>query len=138
MRANNISIGKLSKRSGVHIETIRYYERIGVMPRPPRTEGGHRVYDEDKIKRLFFIKRSRELGFSIKEITALFDLVDSGNYTCAEIHERTTMKLLSVQQKVADLCRLERVLKNMVSECSRGDLPDCPILDTLFDSAFVK
>lgn len=129
-----LPIGEASRQTGVNIETIRYYERIGVMPKPVRTEGGHRAYDADQVKRLAFIKRSRELGFSLAEIRALLDLVDTGSYTCSEVHDMTTKHLATVRKKVADLRRLERVLKEMTAECNRGDVPECPIIDALFDA----
>ncbi len=128
-----LPIGKVSRRTGVNIETIRYYERIGVMPKPLRTEGGHRTYGADEIRRLAFVKRSRELGFSLAEVRALLGLVDTGAYTCAEVHEMTMRHLATVREKVADLRAMERVLKNMAAECSRGDVPDCPIVDSLFN-----
>lgn len=133
-----LPIGELSRETGVNIETIRYYERIGVMPRPVRTEGGHRTYDIIQLKRLAFIRRSRELGFSLAEIRALLDLVDAGTYTCSEVHDLTTEHLTNVKQKIADLRRMEQVLKQMVAECGRGDVPDCPILDSLFDTHLPK
>jgi MerR family mercuric resistance operon transcriptional regulator len=126
-----LPIGEMSRKTGVNIETIRYYERIGVMPRPVRTEGGHRAYNQDQLKRLAFIKRSRELGFSLAEVRALLNLVDAGVYTCAEVHHMTTEHLANVRQKIADLRRMERVLKDMAAECSRGDIPECPIIDKL-------
>lgn len=128
-----MQIGEVSRRTGVNIETIRYYERIGVMPKPLRTEGGHRAYDADELKRLAFIKRGRELGFSLGEIRALLGLVDTGAYTCSEVHDMTTKHLATVRKKVADLRAMERVLKDMAAECSRGDVPDCPIVDSLFN-----
>lgn len=129
-----LSIGELSRNTGVNIETIRYYERIDVMPKPARTEGGHRVYDATQLKRLAFIKRSRELGFSLNEIRALLNLVDAGTYTCSEVHNMTVEHLANVKRKIADLRRMEQVLKQMAAECSRGDVPDCPIVDALFDA----
>ena len=129
-----LPIGEASRQTGVNIETIRYYERIGVMPKPVRTEGGQRAYDADQVKRLAFIKRSRELGFSLAEIRALLDLVDTGSYTCSEVHDMTVKHLATVRKKLADLRRLERVLKEMTAECNRGDVPECPIIDTLFDA----
>lgn len=129
-----LSIGELSQDTGVNIETIRYYERIGVMPKPARTKGGHRAYDATQLKRLAFIKRSRELGFSLNEIRALLDLVDAGTYTCSEVHDMTVEHLANVKRKIADLRRMEQVLKQMAAECSRGDVPDCPIVDALFDA----
>ena len=89
---------------------------------------------EELVKRLAFIKRCRELGFSLDEIRALLDLVDTGTYTCGEVHEMTTKHLSTVRKKVADLHRLECVLNDMVAECSRGDVPECPIIDALFDT----
>lgn len=129
-----LPIGEMSRKTGVNIETIRYYERIGVMPKPVRTEGGHRAYDADQLKRLAFIKRSRELGFSLNEIRALLDLVETGTNTCSEVHEMTTKHLATVRKKVTDLRRMERVLKDMATECSQGDVPECPIIDALFDA----
>ena len=78
-------IGQLSRRSGVNIETIRFYERVGILPKPPRSQGGHRLYDEAHEKRLHFVRRSRELGFSLDEIRGLLRLVDGGRYTCSEV-----------------------------------------------------
>ncbi|MEL6202284.1 MAG: helix-turn-helix domain-containing protein [Pseudomonadota bacterium] len=126
------AIGAMSRETKVNIETIRYYERIGIMPKPDRTEGGNRQYNHDQLKRLFFIKRCRELGFSIEEIRALLQMVDRADFTCGEVHSMTTNHLTSVKRKISDLKRLERALKSMAAECSKGDVPDCPILDTLF------
>ena len=124
-------IGALSTRTGVNIETIRYYERIGVMPKPPRTVGGQRVYDAGHLKRLTFIRRSRELGFSLDEVRALLGLVDGGNYTCGEVHEMTLGHIADIRRKIADLRRMEGVLKDMAAKCDGGDVPECPILDAL-------
>jgi MerR family mercuric resistance operon transcriptional regulator len=124
-------IGELSRLTGVNIETIRYYERVGVMPKPSRSDGGHRFYDNEHMKRLAFVKRSRELGFGLDDIRELLGLVDGGSFTCAEVHTITTSHLDDVKRKIADLRRMERVLKSMAAECSQGDLPDCPIIDTL-------
>lgn len=126
------AIGAMSRKTGVNIETIRYYERIGIMPKPDRTEGGNRQYDRDQLKRLFFIKRCRELGFSIGEIRELLQMVDRADFTCGEVHTMTVDHLATVKKKVADLKRLENALRAMAAECSKGDVPDCPIIDTLF------
>ena len=127
-------IGVLSKRTGCNIETIRYYERIGVMPKPPRTEGGHRVYTEDHLKRLTFIRRSRELGFTLDQIRDLLGLVDGDGYSCDEVKAITVEHADEVRQKIADLKKLKRVLDDMVSQCDRGDIPDCPVIDALFQT----
>ena len=125
-------IGEISRRTGVNIETIRYYERIEVMPKPKRSEGGQRLYDESQLNRLGFIKRSRELGFSLKEICTLLTLVDSGEMTCSEVQALTVEHLREVRSKIADLRKLERALKNLAAQCSLGDVSDCPIVETLY------
>lgn len=124
-------IGEMSRLTGVHIETIRYYERISIMPQPDRTGGGNRIYNDRQLQRLTFIKRGRELGFGLDEIRELLDLVDSNAYTCGEIHAIATAHIKSVKQKIADLRKLDRTLKKMAAECSQGDVPDCPIIETL-------
>lgn len=125
-------IGAMSRETGVNIETIRYYERIEIMPKPDRTEGGNRQYNQDQLKRLFFIKRCREIGFGIGEIRALLSMVDHQDFTCGEVHDMTVEHLTNVKKKISDLRRLERSLTTMAAECSKGDVPECPIIDTLF------
>ncbi len=124
--------GVVAARTGCNIETVRYYERIGLLPPPPRTEGGHRIYDEYLLRRLNFICRSRELGFTIEEVRDLLGLVDGGGYTCAEVKEITLDHLRNVHVKIADLRRLERVLKEMVAKCEDEEVPECPVIDALF------
>ena len=131
--ARGYPIGEMSKRTGVNIETIRYYERIKIMPQPDRTAGGNRQYNYDQLKRLSFIKTSRELGFNINEIRALLEMVDEQDFTCGEVHELTIGHLASVREKIKGLRKLEKALVSMASECSQGDVPDCPILETLFE-----
>lgn len=126
------SIGQLAGHTGVHLETIRYYERIGLMPAPPRTRGGHRAYDWNHLKRLGFIRRSRELGFSIEEIRTLLRLVDGGNYTCAEVRDITLEHSVEVRHKIADLRRLDRNLREMAAKCTGDTVPECPIVDVLW------
>mgnify|MGYP002623792244 CR=1 FL=1 len=126
-------IGQMSRLTGVNIETIRYYERIGLMPKPDRSPGGNRLYDRNQLKRLAFIKRSRGLGFSIDEIRALLGMVDRDGVSCGEVHRLTTIHLSAAREKIDSLRKLESVLTDMAAECARGDIPDCPILETLFD-----
>ncbi len=126
------TIGKLSKRSQVNIETIRYYEKIGIMPKPPRNSSGYRIYSLPHLERLSFVRRSRELGFSQAEVRKLLTLVDEHQYTCAEVREMTVRQRLTVRNKIKDLRKLEQALTTMVNECAGGDVPDCPIIDTLF------
>lgn len=138
LRAMGIGIGELSKRTGVHIETIRYYERCGVMPKPPRTEGGQRTYDETYVRRLAFVSRSRQLGFSLDEIRSLLGLVDEHEHTCADVRELTLKHAAEARRKIADLKKLERTLKNMAAQCHGDRVPYCPIVDALFDGAKTK
>lgn len=130
--AEGLSIGSLSQQSGVNIETIRYYEKIGVMPKPGRSTGGYRVYGPEHVKRLHFVRRGRELGFSLDELRGLLRLVDGHSYTCAEVHALTVEHLEDIRQKIADLKRLERVMSNMAASCTRDQLPECPVVDALF------
>ncbi len=125
------TIGELSRLSQVNIETIRYYEKIGIMPNPPRNSSGYRIYSTPHLERLSFVRRSRELGFSQPEVRKLLKLVDEHNYTCGEVREMTAMHLATVRSKIRDLGKLEKALANMVSECDGGDIPDCPIVDVL-------
>src|SRR5689334_17050983 len=109
-KMRSLTIGKLAEATGVNLETVRYYERIGLMPRPARTGSGYRSYEPDHVRRLNFIRRSRELGFTLDEIRGLLRLVDGHRYTCAQIHEITVRHAGDIRQKIADLRRLERVL----------------------------
>jgi MerR family mercuric resistance operon transcriptional regulator len=130
----SFSRGALAKHSGVNGETIRYYEKKGLMPDPQRTAGGHRIYAQSHLKRLSFIRKTRELGFTIREVRGLLDLVDSEEYTCAEIRDRTLVHLRDVEQKLHDLQLMQRTLTSMVSKCEGGLVPECPIVDSLFDA----
>jgi MerR family mercuric resistance operon transcriptional regulator len=127
--------GALAKAAGCNLETIRYYEKISLLPPPSRTSSGHRLYSPDDQSRLRFILRCRELGFSIEEIRSLLGLVDTGDYSCAEINKLTLMHLASITQKIIDLKKLEKTLKTISDECSKGDTPDCPIIDALSQEA---
>ena len=134
MAANklDLSSGALAREAGVNIETIRYYEKVRLMPEPYRTGNGYRVYDEADLKRLSFIRRCRELGFSLDEVRDLLGLVDGGDYTCAEVRDLSIVRLGDVRQKIRDLRKMERTLKEMVSQCDGGLVPECPIVDRLY------
>jgi len=125
-----LTIGALSEQTGVNVETIRYYEREGLLPSAPRTAGGHRVFDHAHLRRLIFIRRSRELGFSGTEVRTLLGLVDGG-YTCGEVRDLTLRHLVSVRAKIADLRHLEKTLTTISSKCEGGDTPDSPIVEAL-------
>lgn len=127
-----LTIGRLSRRAAVNIETVRYYERVGLLPSPPRTEGGHRLYGELHVKRLTFVRRARELGFTLEEIRALLRLADERPPSCARARALATKHLTDVREKIADLKRMERVLTQTVALCEQGDRPECPLLEALF------
>ena len=128
-----LTIGPLSDRAGCNIETIRYYERIGLMPRAARSEGGHRLYGEEHVKRLGFIRRSRELGFTLGQIRTMLRLVDGRRYTCAQVKRITVEHLEEIHRKVADLRTIEQVLRDMAAQCDGGAVPKCAVIDALFD-----
>lgn len=121
----------LARQTSCNLETIRYYEKVGMMPEPPRTDAGYRVYDDRHVERLRFILRARELGFSLDDIRGLLALVDRGTQTCAEVKERTERHLADVREKIADLKRVERVLAETAAQCSGDEVPDCPVLEAL-------
>jgi MerR family mercuric resistance operon transcriptional regulator len=129
--ARGLRRAELARRTGCNLETVRYYETIGMMPDPPRTAAGYRVYDAGHVARLRFILRARELGFTIEEIRGLLALVDGGTQTCAEVKERTERHLAGVRAKIADLRRIERVLAEMAARCTGDRIPACPVLDAL-------
>ncbi len=130
-----LQIGAISRQSGVKIETIRYYERIGLTPEPGRSTGGNRIYNAENLKRLLFVRRCRGLGFAISEIRELLGMVDRPGNTCEHVYQLTGDHLASVQAKIADFGRLEQALSGMMAECSRGEVPDCPILDALLEDS---
>ena len=126
------SIGALSQRTGCNVETIRYYERERLWCLPGRTAGGHRVYGDEHVKRLSFVRRTRELGFTLDEIRGLLALVDKANFTCDEVQALTLEHAGKIRRKIQDLKKIEKVLRDMASKCDRGAVPDCPVIDTLF------
>jgi MerR family mercuric resistance operon transcriptional regulator len=123
--------GELARRTGSHLETVRYYEQSGLMPDPPRSANGHRQYGDAHEHRLRFILRGRELGFTIDELRRLLGLVDRRRITCGEIKATALAHLDDVRRKIADLRRMERTLAATAARCRGGDVPECPIIDTL-------
>ncbi|MGR3508846.1 MAG: MerR family transcriptional regulator [Sulfitobacter sp.] len=123
----------LARETGCNLETIRYYETIGVMPDPPRDPNGYRCYDENHVRRLRFVMRARDLGFSLEEIRGLLTLVDNETRSCAEVERIALQHLKDVQTKIADLVRIETALSNTLAHCSGADVPECAVLDALLD-----
>jgi MerR family mercuric resistance operon transcriptional regulator len=126
-----LTIGKLAAAAGVNFETVRYYERIGLLPSPARTANGRRAYEHADVQRLAFIRRARELGFSIEDIRALLALAEPPRASCAEVREIALMHLDKVRTKLADLARLECILAATLAQCSGDVAPSCPVLDML-------
>ena len=126
-----IAIGGLSKHTGTNIETIRYYERVGLLPTPARSSGGYRLYGTNHPKRLNFIRRARTLGFSIGEVRTLLRLADERKRPCAEVRVVAEAHLKDVRAKIVDLRRMERVLKATVARCAEGRRSDCPMIEAL-------
>jgi MerR family mercuric resistance operon transcriptional regulator len=126
-----LTIGGLSTRAEINIETIRYYERVGLLPAPRRTAGGHRLYGPEHVKRLTFVRRARELGFTLEEIRALLRLADEEHPSCSKVRIVASGHLQDVRAKIADLKRMERVLSETVARCASGNRPECPLLEVL-------
>jgi len=127
-----ITRGELARRTGCNAETIRYYEKISLLPVPLRSTAGYRQYHETHEQRLRFIMRGRELGFSIEDLKSLLDLVDRAAVSCGEVERLARAHLESIREKIVDLQRMESVLSNTVAKCSGEDAPDCPLIGTLF------
>jgi len=130
--SGRIAIGRLAKHTGTNIETIRYYERLGLWPVPPRSAGGYRLYAMEHLKRLNFIRRARALGFSIDEVRTLLRLADERKRPCAEVRVVAEAHLADVRAKLADLKAMERVLKETVARCAEGTGTHCPLIDALY------
>lgn len=128
-----LSIGTMAKRTGTKVQTIRYYEQIGLMPEPGRTEGGQRRYGDVELDRLAFIRHSRELGFSLEAIRELLDLSDSPERSCAQVDAVAQRQLKEVEARIARLETLRIELRRMLSECSANLVADCRILEVLRD-----
>ena len=126
------SIGQLSKRTGVKIPTIRYYEHMGMIDPPERSEGNQRRYTYEGLSRLSFIRHSRDLGFSVKNIRELLELSQHPEKPCDDAHNIAVQHLQDVQKRIAKLRRLERELKR-ISKCDAGNVAECAVIDTLAD-----
>lgn len=130
--ADALTIGKLANRGGVNVQTIRYYERNGLMPTPSRGASGYRLYSDDAVRRLSFIKQAQLLGFSLTEIQELLSLRMRPGTTCADIRQRARQKIVAVDKKIEDLQRIKSALTKLAAACrGNGPTSDCPILEAL-------
>ncbi len=123
-------IGQVAKRAGVNVETIRFYERKGLLTQPPRNTGGYRQYPHEAIARIRFIKRAKELGFSLTEISELLSLQTNPRATCADVKERAEGKISTIHERMKDLQKMKRSLEGLAAACKgSGPLDDCPIIN---------
>src|SRR3546814_4738304 len=129
-----ITIGTLSKRTGVNIETIRYYERIKLIPAPSRTESGRRLYGAEDIRRLTFIRHARDLGFDIAAIKTLLALQEMPDASCQEVTQIAADQLEAVESRIRRLLRLRTELTRMILECDNGKVATCRIIEVLADA----
>ena len=129
--ASDLKRSDLARLTGCNLETIRYYESVGLMPDPPRTASGHRRYGASHVERLNFVMRARDLGFTMEEILGLLSLVDRGSHTCAEVERVGRHHLDVVRDKIRDLQTIEAILSATVERCTGSDAPNCPLLDVL-------
>ena len=125
------TIGDLGKATGTKVETVRYYERIGLLPEPPRSAGNYRSYGSAELARLSFIRRARDLGFSLDQVRALLSLSDDRSCDCAAVDRLASGHLDAVERKIADLTALRRELKAVIDSCEGGTVADCRIIDAL-------
>lgn len=130
-----MQIGELSKRSGCSVETLRYYERIGLLPKPARSGGGYRVFGEPHLDRVRFIRRCRALDFSLDEIRDLLDFVSRDDMTCAEVSRFAEEHLHRLEAKIEEFSKMQEALSRLLDDCARNRAPDCPLLDALYSKS---
>ncbi len=128
----SLAIGEVSRISGCKVETIRYYERIGLLSPPARTAGRHRQYSRDHLKRLVFIRRARKLGFSLDEIRSLLGLAGAGAPNCEQVRQITLAHAQDIRQKIEDLERMDHALRQLAEQCEDGAVTNCPVIEALF------
>lgn len=127
-----LSIGEVAKRSGVGIETVRYYEREGLLSEPERKASGYRQYDPEAVRLLKFIRRAKQLGFTLKEIKSLLTLRETKSATRADVREQAQAKLADIDEKIRDLSNMRSALQTLVDTChGHGPATNCPILEAL-------
>jgi MerR family transcriptional regulator, mercuric resistance operon regulatory protein len=129
-----LRVGELADKCNVNKETIRYYERMGLLPEPSRSKSGYRLYSHETVERLKFIKRMQELGFTLSEIDKLLGVVDPDEAKCKDMYDFTVSKLEDIQEKITDLKRIEKMLIDLKERCPENkDIYDCPIIESLIE-----
>jgi MerR family mercuric resistance operon transcriptional regulator len=138
-KMKGLTIGQLARKTQVNVETVRFYERKGLLPRPPRRESGYREYPPDAVARLQFIKRAKELGFSLKEILDLFSLRVDPHTSCGDVKKRADHKIADIEEKIRTLQEMKKALTKVVGLCHGvGPTSQCPILDLLDPEKSIK
>lgn len=133
----NMTVGKFANTAEVNIETIRFYERKGLLPKPTRKDSGYRLYSQEDVRRLQFIVHAKELGFSLTEIKELLELQVEAETNCEEVRQQTEVKIKDIEKKIADLRRIHEVLVKLAAACrERGATGECPILEALEKDSF--
>ena len=127
----NYTIGELGAATGTKVETVRYYEKAGLLPKPARTVGNYRAYGRVELDRLSFIRRARDLGFSLDQVRALLSLSDDGDRPCTAVDDIARGHLNEVERKIADLQALKSELSRLLEQCQCGTVADCRIIETL-------
>ncbi|HEY8610938.1 MAG TPA: helix-turn-helix domain-containing protein [Roseomonas sp.] len=127
----SLNIGALAKATGTKVETIRWYEAVGLLPAPARSAGNYRLYGEAHLGRLSFIRRARDLGFSLEQIRALLDLAEDRDRSCEAVDGIAREHLGEVDRKIADLQALRRELDSLIGQCRHGNVSECRIIEAL-------
>ena len=127
----DLTIGELARRSGYAVQTLRYYEQIGLMPKPPRTSGGQRRYGQELQRRLLFIRHARDLGFEIEDIRSLLDLASRPDQPCASVDAIAKAHLVSIDEKIARLTALRAEVDHMLKACATERIAECKVIDVL-------
>ena len=123
--------GKLARKANLNIETLRYYENIGLMPKPKRMDSGYRIYNEDDLKKLLFIKNSKMLGFTLKEIKELLFLKVDDERKCNDVRIIAEKKIKEIELKVKEMNKIKKALKQLAQKCSKTSSDECPILSEI-------
>ncbi len=131
--SGNYSIGKMAKTGNCKVQTIRYYEEVGLLPKPARSAGNQRMYTEMHLKRLSFIRHSRELGFSLEQIRNMLDLTDNPDHSCESVDQIAKSHLADVESKILRLVDMKSELERMIKQCAGNHVGDCRIIEVLSD-----
>ena len=127
---DGLTIGQVAKGANVNVETVRYYERVGLIPLPPRTESKYRLFPAEVIQRIKFIKKAQDLGFTLSEIKTLLSIYDSKNFDCKEVQQFASQKIEEIELKIKDLQDIKSILQDLTNRCpGQGSIGECPIIN---------